>query len=166
MVKIVLLIVTLCFILIFPVYENSKIKITEKELKNTNIPIAEIKKAKFYTYENNLSKEGNFTKLDMYKSFYKAKDLKVHDITKKENYFSKKVILKDNILTLYDFKYYNNEYSLDSNYVIYNLDTKNIKGDKFLISSEEYNGSGKKFFVDPNRDINASFISFYLKVKK
>jgi len=166
MVKIVLLIVTLCFILIFPVYENSKIKITKKELKNTNIPLAVIKKGQFYTYENNLSKEGNFTELNIYKNFYKAKDLKVHDIIKKENYSSKKAVLRKDILTLYNFNYYNNEYSLDSNYVVYNLKTKNIKGDKFLVSSNEYNGSGKNFFVDAQRDINASFVSFYLKVKK
>jgi len=166
MVKIVLFLFILILVLIFPIYENSRIKINTEELKNFNIPLAEIKRGKFFVYDVNLSKKGNFLDFEIYKKFYKAKKVSIKDLIKKEEYIADKLLLKQNNLKLFNLKYKNNNYFLISNYVIYNLKDKNIKGNKFFLYANDYNGSGKRFFIDSNRDINASFISFYIKVNK
>jgi len=165
MVKIALLILFIFFILIFPVYENSKIVINVSN-KHYNIPLVQINNGKFFVYDKNLSKKGNFSVLNIYRNFYKGSNLKVIDLIKEESYTAKSLFFKNDVLNLYNFHYNNDKYSLFSNYVIYNLKTKNVKGKKFLLFSNEYNASGKDFFVDSNRNIKADFISFYLKVKK
>jgi len=163
MVKIILFIFLMFIILLFPIYENGKITINSESLKNSNISLAEIKNGNYYIYDVNLAKKGTFTTLNIYKNYYKAENLYVNNLLKQEKYFSYRAFLKKNILKLYNFKYKNSEYSLYSNYVVDNLDTKNIKGNRFFLYSKEYNGTGRSFFINSSRDINASFVSFNLK---
>jgi len=166
MVKLILLGIFLTAVLIFPVYENSKIYTpVEKNIKN-KIAIANMKNGVFYVYETNLTKRGNFDTLDIFEKKYVAKDLNIEDIVKNENYFAKKAVLKNKILKAIFFKYNSMKYSFESGFVVYNLKTKNINGKKFFLYSDEYNATGKNFFVDEKRNIKAESISFNLKVNQ
>ncbi len=164
--KLVLFTIILIIILLFPIYENSKIFIPiEKNLKK-EIALAIISKGTFSVYDINLSKRGKFDTFFIYKNRYIVNELNVDDIEKNESYFAKKAILKNKILTAFNFNYRSPKYSFVSDFVIYNLKTKNIRGRQFFLYSDEYNSTGKKFFIDSKRDISAENISFYLKVKK
>ena len=164
--KLILLSLFLIAVLIFPVYENSKIYMPANKYIKNKIAIANMKKGFFEIYEINLTKKGKFDNLDIFKKSYIAKNLIIEDILKKERYFAKKAILKNKILKAYVFKYDSPNYSFNSDFVVYNLKTKNIKGKKFFLYSDEYNATGRNFFVDKKRNIKANNISFNLKVKE
>ncbi len=164
--KLILLGLFLIAVLIFPVYENSKIYMPANKYIKNKIAIANMKKGFFEIYEINLTKKGKFDNLDIFKKSYIAKNLIIEDILKKERYFAKKAILKNKILKAYVFKYDSPNYSFNSDFVVYNLKTKNIKGKKFFLYSDEYNATGRNFFVDKKRNIKANNISFNLKVKE
>ena len=163
--KLVLLIL-LIGVLIFPIYENSQIKIKSIKKLKKNIPISVISDAKFFIYKINLVKKGEFKTFEIYKNLYIAKKILIQDLEKNEKFFAKKALFKDNLLTFFDFKYQGNQYNLISDYVIYNIKLKTIKGKKFFVYSKDYNGSGSSFFIDRQRDIKAKNISFYLKVNR
>ncbi len=164
--KIALLGIFLIAVLIFPVYENSKIYIPSKKNIKNKIAIANMKNGVFEIYETNLSKKGKFEILDIFDKSYVAKNLDIKDILKKENYFAKKAIFRNKILKAYFFKYNSPKYDFVSDFVVYNLKTKNIRGNKFFLYSDEYNATGINFFVDKKRNIKANNISFNLKVKE
>lgn len=164
--KLVFLAVLLILILVFPVYENFQIKLNNTTKVQNKIPLAKIINGKFYIYDINLSKKGTFNSLDIFQNFYIAKDLNISDLIKQEKFFAKKAILKNKLLYAFIFKYENNKYAFNSNYVVYNLKTKNIHGKRFFLYSSDYNASGYSFFVDKQRDIKAKNISFDLKVNK
>ena len=164
--KLILLGLFLIAVLIFPVYENSKIYMPANKYIKNKIAIANMKKGFFEIYEINLTKKGKFDNLDIFKKSYIAKNLIIEDILKKERYFAKKAILQNKILKAYVFKYDSPNYSFNSDFVVYNLKTKSIKGKKFFLYSDEYNATGRNFFVDKKRNIKANNISFNLKVKE
>ncbi len=164
--KLVFLIIFLILILIFPVYENFQIKLNNEKKIQNKIPLAKIINGEFFIYEVNLSKKGAFNSLNIFQNLYIAKDLNVSDLNKKEKFFARKAILKNKLLEAFIFKYENNKYAFNSNYVVYNLKTKNIYGKRFFLYSADYNASGYRFFIDKQRDIKAQNISFDLKVNK
>ncbi len=164
--KIVLFVLILIVILIYPIYENSKISVISDNNVSKNLPLVKFFKGEFFSYEPILSKEGNFKVLEVYKNKYLLFDMNVFNILKKEHFSSKQGYLKNNILHLIAFRYKNDKYSFFSDEVFYNLKTKNIKGDNFFLTSVDYNATGRKFFIDSKRDIKANNISFYLKVNK
>jgi len=163
--KIIVFTAVVFLILLFPFYENEKINI-KKIVINFDFPLTKIENGSFFIYKENLIKKGTFEDLNIYKDYYLTYNLNLSDLLNHEKLFSKKAFLKRDILKLYNIKYKNEEYNLFSEYAVYNLKTKDIKGNKFLINSSEYNGSGKSFYVDKKRDIKATYVSFNIKVEK
>lgn len=151
-------------ILIFPLYENSKIKLISVKNNSKNIPIATIEGGDFFLYEINLTNKGKFKKFNIFKNLYSLDNLEIEDVIKKEKYIAKKAYLKNRVLNLADFEFYSKDYNLFSKNVTYNLDTKELKGKNFFLYSKDYNASGKEFFVDKIRDIKAYDVSFEIKV--
>ena len=164
--KLAVFFIILALVLIYPIYEIAN----EKEIKYSktpkNLSLVTIKNGHFFKYETNLTKSGNFKKLDIYKKYYEALDLNITDLEKNETFNAKKAKYISDILYAYDFFYHNNEYNFTSDFVEYNTKLKNFKGNKFLLLGKTFKVVGEKFFIDKYRNIKAYKPIFDLKVKK
>lgn len=156
----------LIFAMMFPVYEYFLQKPVKKIKEVKNMPLVNIYNGKFATYDNNLSKTGYFSSLNVYKKYYLGQNLFVNDLIKKEFYKAKKAKLEDSVMYAYNFFYKNENYSLNTLKAIYFLKKKIFKGSKFFLKGKDFNSSGENFLVDKNKNITAYETIFNLKVNQ
>ncbi len=150
---------------IYPVLEV-KNQPKPKKYENQKIIPTVIEKGKYFVYEENLTKKGSFEILEIYKkNLLKAFDFKLINIKKQEKLFSKKVLYKKPILDGTSVFYSNKDYNITTDFAKYNQKTKILKGGKFKLYSLSYKAFGKSFIVDKEKNIYATKIKYYLKVK-
>ena len=166
MVKVLVFLLILTGIIIYPVIISSNLpKIQRVEIKN--LPNIEIVNGKFFIFKNLLEKKGSFDKLDLLnQKSYLLFNLNVYDLLKKEYYFTKKAIFKENIVKGFNVYYKNSNFELNTTKAIYNRKNRMLIGGRFKIISNDYKGYGLKFKLDKNKNISAENITYYLKVKK
>ena len=167
MVKILVFLSILTGIIIYPVIisSNNLLKIKKEKIKK--LPNIEIIDGKYKIYNNVLEKNGTFTNFEIFThNNYIAKNLTAYDLIKKEFYKSKKTIMNNNIITGFTVFYKNSDYKLKTTKAIYNTKNKILKGNKFVLLSKDYRGYGSNFKVDQHKNIDATNITYYIKVKK
>ncbi len=153
-------------IMIYPVYVLMNQKVIKNSKINKNISLYTILNGTFSKYDENLSKNGNFLKLNVYKKYYLAYDLNITDIIKKENYFAKKAKYQKPFLYADFFIYKNSDYVLKTIKARYNSNTKIFEGKKFNLIGKTYKARGKSFIIYKNKNIKATYPIFDLKVKE
>jgi len=162
MVKVILFFLILIGIMVYPVFESKNIK-TFKEYK-IHLPPVVLYKGKFFEYEPNLTKKGSFTQL-VVDNKYKAFDLYLKNLQKKEEIFVKFATYKEPIVKGKEVKYFSDEYNVSANEAVYNTKTAILKGRFFEIYSNSFRGNGEDFVVK-EKDFNATKITYFLKVKE
>ena len=164
--KIAIFFLFIMIILIYPVFLIKPIKKIDFNIEENNISKINILDGAFFQYNNNLIREGNFSLFKIYKNFYIAENFNLNDLIKKELVKIKNIKLIENKLYGNKVYYHNDNYDFYSNFVVYDLKTKEFKGDKFLFYGQDFKGRGRDFLIDKFRNINAKNIIFSLKVNK
>ncbi|EDM23866.1 hypothetical protein FE773_06095 [Caminibacter mediatlanticus TB-2] len=163
-IKYLLFVFLVLIITLFPLFEQNPKK-KEGKTKNDIIPTI-IYKGIYYFYENNLTKYGNFTRLEIFKNKLLVDNLYLNNLIEKYKLFSKKAEYTKPIIKGFDVKYINDEYNLTTNFAIYNQKSKILKGKKFKVHSTNYKGFGDSFKVDKDKNIYATNIKYFIKVDK
>ena len=153
-------------IMIYPIYVLTHQKINKNKRVNYSISLYTIFNGKFKKYDTNLTEIGSFTRLDVFKNYYLAKNLNVINLVKKENFFAKRAKYKRPYLYADFFIYKNQNYVLNSKKARYNFNTKVFDGKVFKLRGKTYKVKGKSFLVDKERNIRATDTVFDLKVDK
>jgi len=152
-------------IIAYPVYESQNFKI-QKESKKTLPPIV-INDGDFFKYKEKLYEKGKFKKFVLNKDkTYTAYDVLLHNIEKNETIIGQKAVLKNEKIFGYNVKLITKEYNLTTTNGIYYTKTSEIEGGKFKIKSPEYRGFGESFFVDKNKNINATKVTYFIRTEK
>ncbi len=166
MAKILIFVLIIAGVVFYPVIEFQK----QPKVKNYNvknyIPTV-VRNGDFFVYEVNLTKEGNFSVLNIItKKKIEAENFMLHNIVKNFVLDSKHVSYNGPVLTGFDVKYSTNDYNLSTVKAVYNDKTKILNGGKFKIFGKTFRGFGKKFKVDAEKNIYADNIKYFLKVNK
>lgn len=164
--RIALFFITIGLITVYPVYVLMNQKIIKNSKINKHISLFTVINGYFDKYDENLSKKGRFSKLDVYKDYYLSYELNVTDIIKKENYSAKKAKYKKPFLYADFFVYKNSDYLLKTHKARYNSNTKKFDGEEFNLIGKTYKAKGKSFIIYKNKNIKAKYPIFDLKVKE
>ena len=165
MARAVVFLLILLGISFYPLIEMKNVK----KIKEYNIKYfvpTEILDGRYFVYEVNLSKKGKFSKLDIFsKKKIMAFNLEFNDLIKHESLKAKRALYNAPLLKAFNVLYKNKDYNLSTDFAFYNQKEKTLKGGKFKILSANYRGYGDSFFVDSNKNIFATDINYFLKVK-
>jgi hypothetical protein len=164
MAKIVFFLIVV-FIAVFPLFISNRHYKTFYE-KKENRPLIEIIDGKYKKYNKILEMNGSFSKGNIYSNYYQFDNFFANNLIKKEKYFAKWALKKDDIIKGNRVKYLNNDYSLNSKNVIYDEKRKLLKGWDFNFTSNKARGMGKYFEIDKNKNLLAKNIVYYIKVGK
>jgi hypothetical protein len=164
MAKIIFLLMII-FIMIFPIFFSNKI---HKNLskKKANKPLIEIVEGRYKKYNKILEINGSFSKAYIFKNFYQFDNLYANNLIKKEKYFAKWALRKNNLIKAKSVKYLNKDYTVEAKRGIYYENKKFLKGWDFNFSSNKARGKGKYFEIDKNKNIYAKNVIYYIKVGK
>ncbi|MEO1922975.1 MAG: hypothetical protein ABGX25_00495 [Nautiliaceae bacterium] len=167
MVRAIFFLIFLLFIILFPVweYKNGSFYKTSNSIKPANIPSLEIRKAKYFVYEGNMTKKGRFSKLDRWGGVYVAYDFYLLNLLNDSQIEAKKVRFLGSEVEGFDVNYFAKEYNLTTEKAVYFRNKKYLKGDRFYIKSSSFRGKGKSFCVDENKNIKAKNVIYYLRVE-
>jgi len=152
-------------VIIYPIYEVKNQKVNHNRAKKVKIHNLIIDKGKFFIYETNLSKDGNFDRLIKDKNKYTFFNLTFLDLVKKEEIISQKTIYNFKKVFFKTFFYKNKDYNFTSNIAVYLLNNKIFKGNNFMLIGKNYKGKGSYFIIDKNRNLKADNIIFDIKEK-
>jgi hypothetical protein len=157
--------ILIVFIIVFPVFiSNTKYKTFLKKAENK--PLIEIFEGKYKKYNKILEINGSFSKAGIFKNSYQFFNLYANDLVKKEYYFAKWALKKDNIIKAKRVKYINDDYLINSENIIYYENKKFLKGWDFNFSSVKAKGRGDYFEVDKNKNLFAKNVVYFIKVEK
>jgi hypothetical protein len=165
MAKIIIFFIFIIFIIVFPLVGGGNNYKTFLQ-KNTMKPTIEIFNGIFKKYNKILEINGSFIKADFFKNYYKLNNLYADDLLNEEYYFAKWALKKENIIKAKKVKYINNDYSLNSENIIYYENKKFLKGWDFNFSSVKAKGRGDYFEVDKNKNLFAKNVVYFIKVEK
>jgi len=167
MVKIILFLLVLLFVLTYPIYLINRSSFYAYVSKQKgNLSLITLKKGYFFKYDFNLEYEGNFSKLDVYKNFYKTDNILVKNLDKNETFKADNAILKGEFLYMNNFVFFNRDFHFFSSFSIYSLKNKTFNGKNFKIIASLFKGKGSKFFLDRDKNIIANNVIFEYKVNK
>jgi len=164
--RIIIFFIGIVLVMIYPVIELLNQKVPENKKITGKISLYTIYNGKFKKYDVNLTKKGSFERLDIFKTYYLANNLFISDIKKNEDYSAKKAKYQKPFLYAQYFTYKNKDYILKTIKARYNSNTKVFWGDEFNLTGKTYKAKGKSFVIDKNRNIQATYPVFDLKVKK
>ena len=160
-IKYFLFIIFLLIVAIFPIVKKNNFKGINS--KRVIIPTI-LYNGKYFVYEQNLTKLGSFSKLEIFNNKINVYDFYLNNLIDKYKLFSQKGNFVNPLLKGENVKYINQDYNLTTNFAIYNQKSKILKGKKFSVYSNNFKGFGDSFKVDKNKDIFATNIKYFIKV--
>jgi len=167
MVKVLFFLLLVFGIMFYPLIISGNVNYKSSvKLKPKKVADVTLENGKFFIYNNELEKKGDFKVLDIYKKGYVAFYLNAFDVIKNEKYRSYKTVFKNKYITGYDVWYKNKDIELKTKKAIYNKDTKILNGGKFELYSQDFRGFGGSFKIDNKKDLYAENITYYIKVEK
>ena len=166
MAKIIFFLFFLAGVMLYPVFIGNEKYESKPVFSSQKIPNVVFEKGRFFLYDKNLSKVGNFKTLEIYKNEYVSYAIKIKDILKNESYEAEKTLFKNDIITGFDVVYKNEDLTLLTDKAVYDKETKILSGEKFKLFAKDFKGFGENFEIDNNHNIYAQNIIYYLKVKK
>jgi hypothetical protein len=130
--------------------------------RKINLPNIEIKKGYFKEFKLKLEKKGTFNKVDyINNNNYTIYGLDMHLIDKNSNLKAKKVHF-NKLYHFYDFSYITDEYTYNSNRLLYNHKTKIATSDYFTFFNKKIDGKGENM-VYKDDIITAHNIKYIIK---
>jgi len=162
-IKYFLFIIFLLIVAIFPIVKKNNFK--EINSKRVIIPTI-LYNGKYFVYEQNLTKLGSFSKLEIFNNKINVYDFYLNNLIDKYKLFSQKGNFVNPLLKGENVKYINQDYNLTTNFAIYNQKSKILKGKKFSVYSNNFKGFGDSFIVDKNKDIFATNVKYFIKVNE
>ncbi len=162
-IKYILFIIFLLIVTIFPIIKKNNFK---KINSNSVIIPTILYNGKYFVYEQNLTKLGSFSKLEIFNKKINVYDFYLNNLIDKYKLFSSKGVYVKPLLKGENVKYINEEYNLTTNFAIYNQKSKILRGKRFSVYSNSFKGFGDSFKVDKNRDIFATNIKYFIKVNE
>jgi len=149
------------FVLVYPIIESTNFKkrpVVKKEIS----PLVLIE-GDYYKYDPNLTKEGNFSKIEYKKGIYFANNFFLKNLEGNYSVFSKfSRLYKKRIVS--DFVFFSSvDYNLTTDRAVYYFNNNEIKGEKFRFASLKAIGYGTSFTIKPNNDVFASNVTYFIK---
>jgi len=162
-IKYFLFIIFLLVVSIFPIIKKNNFK--KINLKSAIVPTI-LYNGKYFIYEQNLTKFGSFSKLEIFNNKINVYNFFLNNLVDKYELFSSRGVYIKPFLKCENIRYINQEYNLTTNFAIYNQKLKILKGKNFSISSNNFKGFGDSFKIDKNRNIFATNIKYFIKVNE